>query len=147
MDTPREIIVTDLHNYGMPLLRYINGDLATAGSGTCACGRGLPLLTRVNGRKLDALRTPDGRYVPGEYIVYAFLHATGIKRYQVVQKRLDAFDISLVRDADFDPSVVDLIRRELAKVVGDSVQLDFRYADDIPLTATGKLRVTISELS
>jgi phenylacetate-CoA ligase len=146
-DTPREIIVTDLHNYGMPLLRYVNGDLATAGSGTCACGRGLPLLTRVDGRKLDALRTPDGRYVPGEYIVYAFLHATGIKRYQVVQKRLDAFDISLVRDADFDPSVVDLIRRELAKVVGDSVQLDFRYADDIPLTATGKLRVTISELS
>ena len=106
-DTPREIIVTDLHNYGMPLLRYVNGDLATAGSGTCACGRGLPLLTRVDGRKLDALRTPDGRYVPGEYIVYAFLHATGIKRYQVVQKRLDAFDISLVRDADFDPSVVD----------------------------------------
>lgn len=145
--SPREIIVTDLHNYGMPLLRYVNGDLATAGSGVCACGRGLPLLTRVDGRKLDALRTPDGRYVPGEYIVYAFLHATGIKRYQLVQKRLDAFEISLVRDADFDPSVIDLIKRELVKVVGDSVQLDFRYADDIPLTASGKLRVTISELS
>lgn len=143
---PREIIVTDLHNYGMPLLRYVNGDLATAGAGTCACGRGLPLLASVDGRKLDALRTPDGRYVPGEYIVYAFLYATGIKRYQVVQKRLDAFEISLVRDTGFDPSVVELVRRELAKVVGDSVQLDFRYTDDIPLTASGKLRVTISEL-
>ncbi|HET6783857.1 MAG TPA: phenylacetate--CoA ligase family protein, partial [Pseudoxanthomonas sp.] len=117
---PSDVIVTDLHNFGMPLLRYANGDLATAGAGSCACGRGLPLLASVDGRKLDALRTPDGRFVPGEYIVYAFLYATGIKRYQVVQKRLDAFEIRLVRDRDFDSSAIDLVRGELRKVVGDS---------------------------
>ena len=144
---PRDVIVTDLHNYGMPLLRYANGDLATAGAGSCACGRGLPLLASVDGRKLDALRTPDGRFVPGEYIVYAFLYATGVKRYQVVQKRLDAFEIRLVRDRDFDHSTVDLVRAELRKVVGDSVSLDFQFVDEIPLTQTGKLRVTISELA
>lgn len=144
---PRDVIVSDLHNYGMPLLRYANGDLATAGARTCACGRGLPLLASVDGRKLDALRTPDGRFVPGEYIVYAFLYATGIKRYQVVQKRLDAFEIRIVRDRDFGPSTVDLVRRELFKVVGDSVALDFQFVDEIPLTQTGKLRVTISELA
>ena len=144
---PSDVIVTDLHNYGMPLLRYANGDLATAGAGSCTCGRGLPLLASVDGRKLDALRTPDGRFVPGEYIVYAFLYATGIKRYQVVQKRLDAFEIRIVRDRDFEPSTVDLVRRELLKVVGDSVSLDFQFVDEIPLTQTGKLRVTISELA
>jgi phenylacetate-CoA ligase len=143
---PRDIIVTDLHNYGMPLLRYANGDLATAGAQSCACGRGLPLLASVDGRKLDALRTRDGRFVPGEYIVYAFLYATGIRRYQVVQKRLDAFEIRIVRDRDFEPAVVDLVRRELRKVVGDSVDLNFEFVDDIPLTQTGKLRVTVSEL-
>ncbi|MET0582205.1 MAG: phenylacetate--CoA ligase family protein [Pseudoxanthomonas sp.] len=143
---PRDVIVTDLHNYGMPLLRYANGDLATAGARSCACGRGLPLLASVDGRKLDALRTSDGRFVPGEYIVYAFLYATGIKRYQVVQKRLDAFEIRLVRDRDFDDSTIELVRRELTKVVGDSVALNFEFVDEIPLTQTGKLRVTISEL-
>jgi phenylacetate-CoA ligase len=144
---PGDVIVTDLHNYGMPLLRYANGDLATAAAGSCACGRGLPLLASVDGRKLDALRTPDGRFVPGEYIVYAFLYATGVKRYQVVQKRLDAFEIRIVRDKDFEHSTVDLVRRELLKVVGDSVTLDFQFVDEIPLTQTGKLRVTISELA
>lgn len=143
---PRDIIVTDLHNYGMPLLRYANGDLATEGARTCACGRALPLLASVDGRKLDALRTPDGRFVPGEYIVYAFLYATGIKRYQVVQKRLDAFEIRIVRDRDFEPSTVDLVRRELLKVVGESVDLNFEFVEQIPLTQTGKLRVTVSEL-
>jgi phenylacetate-coenzyme A ligase PaaK-like adenylate-forming protein len=144
---PRDIIVTDLHNYGMPLLRYVNGDLATAGAKTCACGRGLPLLASVDGRKLDALRTRDGRFVPGEYIVYAFLYATGIKRYQVVQKQLDAFEIRIVRDRDFESSAIDLVRRELLKVVGDSVALNFEFVDEIPLTQTGKLRVTVSELA
>lgn len=145
-DGPRDVIVTDLHNHGMPLLRYANGDLATQGSGGCTCGRGLPLLASVDGRKLDALLTPDGRYVPGEYIVYCFLSATGIKRYQVVQKRIDRFDILLVRDDRFDGSAIELVRRELTKVVGDSVILDFQFVDDIPLTPSGKLRVTISEL-
>ncbi|HVK50259.1 MAG TPA: phenylacetate--CoA ligase family protein [Pseudoxanthomonas sp.] len=144
---PREIIVTDLHNYGMPLLRYGNGDLATPSQARCSCGRPLPLLASVDGRKLDALRTPDGRFVPGEYIVYAFLYATGIRRYQVVQKQLDRFDITLVRDHDFDESVVAHVSAELKKVVGEQVSLHFHFADEIPLTTTGKQRVTVSELA
>jgi len=143
---PRDVIVTDLHNYGMPLLRYANGDLATHGDGSCTCGRGLPVLASVDGRKLDALLTPDGRYIPGEYIVYCFLGACGIKRYQVVQKHIDRFEILLVRDDGFDGSAIDLVRSELIKLVGESVALDFHYVDDIPLTPSGKLRVTISEL-
>jgi phenylacetate-CoA ligase len=143
---PRELVITDLHNLGMPLLRYVNGDLATPGHGRCACGRGLPRLARVDGRKLDALRTRDGRFVPGEYVVYAFLGATGIRRYQVVQKQLDAFEILIVPDAGFDAGIIEHVRSELVKVVGDSVALNFRLTDEIPLTPSGKQRVTVSEL-
>lgn len=144
---PRDIIATDLHNYGMPLLRYANGDLATPGHGTCSCGRGLPLLASVEGRKLDALRTADGHFVPGEFIVYIFLNAKGIDRYQVTQRSLERFDVALVPGRDFEPSVLDMLRRELAKAVGDSVEMEFRLVQDIPLTPTGKLRVTVSELA
>lgn len=142
-----ELIVTDLHNYGMPMMRYVNGDLATASNTQCACGRGLPMLARVDGRKLDALYTADGRIMPGEYVVYAFLYAKGVKRYQVVQKRLDALEVVIVRDVDFDDSTIDLVRGELRKVLGDGIALDFRFVDEIPLTASGKLRVTVSELA
>ena len=144
---PGEIVVTDLHNYGMPLMRYVNGDLATARHGACACGRGLPMLARVDGRKLDALYTADGRIMPGEYVVYAFLNTRGVKHYQVVQKQLDALEVVIVRDVDFEEGTVELVRNELRKVLGDGIALDFRFADEIPLTATGKLRVTVSELA
>ncbi len=146
MPGPGELVVTDLHNYGMPMLRYVNGDMATESQAECACGRGLPMLAKVDGRKLDALYTADGRIMPGEYVVYAFLNAKGVKRYQVVQKTLDALEVVIVRDDDFNESTIELVRGELRKVLGDGIALEFRFANEIPLTATGKLRVTISEI-
>ncbi|MGV8930557.1 MAG: phenylacetate--CoA ligase family protein [Luteimonas sp.] len=146
-DGARDVIVTDLHNYGMPMLRYVNGDLARAHDKACTCGRGLPLLSSVDGRKLDALRTPDGRFVPGEFIVCAFLSVPGIKRYQVVQRELGALDVVMVRGEDFDVSVVEPLIAELRNGLGADMAIRIHYADDIPLTLTGKHRVTISELA
>jgi phenylacetate-CoA ligase len=141
-----EVAVTDLHNYGMPLLRYANGDLATPAAGVCPCGRGLPLLKRVDGRKLDTLLTTDGHLLPGEYIVYAFLNVPCIKRYQVVQRELGTLDITIVPDVGFGESTKALIREEVAKAVGDSMAIRFHLAEDIPPSASGKFRVAIREI-
>lgn len=143
---PRELIVTDLHNFGMPLVRYLNGDLGTPGANGCACGRGLPRLAKVDGRKLDALRTADGRLIPGEYFVHTLMSLRGFRHYQVVQRRLDALAVRLVPDEDYGEAVEDTIRAELRKLVGDSIAIDFERVDAIALTASGKRRVTICEL-
>lgn len=146
VESPRDLIITDLHNYGMPLLRYVNGDLATGTNAACACGRGFPTLRSVDGRKLDALRTSDGRYVPGEMVVYAMLGAVGVRRYQAVQTALDQVQVRIVRDAGFAPESLDPARDTLQRALGDAVALDFVFVDEIPLTRTGKHRVTVSEL-
>jgi phenylacetate-CoA ligase len=143
---PSDLIVTDLHNDGMPLMRYVNGDLGTPGKKHCACGRCLPKLAKVDGRKLDALRLSDGRLVPGEYIVYVFLALTGVKQYQVVQRELDALLVRLVPDAGYDPAVHALIRAGIHKLTGDGVRIEFETVDAIALTASGKRRVTVCEL-
>ena len=141
-----EVVVTDLHNEGMPLLRYVNGDLATAATGSCACGRGLPLLSRVDGRKLDTLRTPDGRLLPGEFFVYAFLAVPGLRRYQVVQREIEALDVYLVPGDGFDDTVPQQVKDAIRKASGDSVSIRCHIVDDIKTTASGKFRVTICEL-
>ncbi|HEX7277268.1 MAG TPA: AMP-binding protein, partial [Acidimicrobiales bacterium] len=51
------VVVTQLHNYAMPLLRYDLGDYAQVG-GPCPCGRGLPVLDRVMGRRRNMLVLP-----------------------------------------------------------------------------------------
>jgi len=143
---PGEVVVTDLFNYGMPFVRYLNGDVATASDHVCSCGRGLPLLQRVDGRLLDAIRTPAGHLLPGEFFPHMLKDVPGLVRFQVVQRRLDQLELSLVRGAGFDEASLAYIRHELAKVVGDSLQLNVHFVDDIPLTPSGKWRVCISEL-
>ena len=106
----------------------------------------MPLLERIDGRKLDTLRTPAGHLLPGEYIVYAFLHVPSVKRYQVVQRELAALDVSVVPDVGFSAETQALIRSELAKVVGDSVEIRIHPVDDIAASASGKFRVAICEL-
>lgn len=141
-----EVVITDLHNYGMPFLRYANGDLATPADKPCTCGRGLPLLRRIDGRKLDTLRTPDGHLLPGEFIVYAFLDVLAVKQYQVVQRELDVLDITVVPGDGFGEHVFDQVRSAIAKAVGSSVAIRFHVVDEIEPSASGKFRVAICEL-
>ena len=43
-----EVVVTDLHIFGMPFIRYVTGDFAIAGPAErCPCGRALPRLAGV----------------------------------------------------------------------------------------------------
>ena len=142
-----DVVITDLFNYGMPFVRYANGDRATIAAQPCACGRGLPLLERVDGRVLDAIRTPQGHVLPGEFFPHMLNDVPGLQRFQLVQRRLDRLDLSIVRGAGFDEASLEYIRNEVDKVLGDSVQLHCHFVDDIPLTRSGKMRVTVSELA
>ena len=145
--TTGDVIVTDLFNYGMPFVRYANGDMATASTQRCACGRGLPLLARVEGRILDAIRTPGGHVLPGEFFPHMLKDVPGVQRFQLVQRRLDHLDLSIVRGIGFDDASLEYIHREVDKVLGGSVQLHCHFVDEIPLTSSGKRRVTVSELT
>lgn len=143
---PAELVITDLHNRGMPMMRYLNGDLGTPGGSTCTCGRHLPKLAKVDGRKLDALRTADGRVLPGEYFVHTLMNFSTIRHYQIVQRSLDTILMRLVASDAFDAAAEANVRDEIRKLVGDSIAVEFEYRDEIPLTASGKRRVTICEL-
>src|SRR3546814_11618948 len=62
-----EIEITDLHNLGMPFIRYVNGDVATRTGPWHSVGQhGLPLLQRIEGRSPAATRTTHGTVPPGE---------------------------------------------------------------------------------
>jgi phenylacetate-CoA ligase len=85
-----EVIVTDLNNRLMPLLRYRLGDLAVLREGKCPCGRGLPLLEGFAGRSQDQyLIVAGGRRVHAACFDYLYDHLMEsgivIKQVQVEQ--------------------------------------------------------------
>lgn len=141
------IIVTDLHNYGMPFIRYEIGDLGVATSRTCSCGRGLPLIADVVGRSLDVIRTPEGKVVPGEFFPHLMKDFADIARFQVIQEKLGLLIIKLVPITDLSDITKKRIDSEVRNVVGSTMYIKYEIVSDIPLTATGKYRVTVSKLA
>lgn len=137
------IVITDLYNYGMPFVRYVNGDRAVAGFDTCQCGRGLPLLKKVVGRQLDTLETPDGRKIPGEFFPHLIKEFPAVRRFQVVQEKLDVITLKLVVDGGLTLADREHLLTEVRKCTGAQVDIRLQMVDDIPLTKAGKLKVVV----
>lgn len=139
-----DMVITDLTNYGMPFVRYRNGDRAIAGWETCSCGRGLPLLQKVVGRRLDMLETPDGRQIPGEFFPHLMKDYPDVRRFQVVQHCPEQINLLIVVGSAWTEAAEQHLTRQIRDVVGDVVQFELRRVDEIPLTAAGKLRVVVN---
>jgi phenylacetate-CoA ligase len=137
------VVITDLFNYGLPFVRYVNGDRALAGFSTCSCGRGLPLLRKVTGRQLDTLDTPDGRKIPGEFFPHLLKDYPAIRRFQVVQESLDEIVIKLVVDGGFTLVEREQLLAEIRRTTGPATTVRLTPVDHIPLTKAGKHRVVV----
>ncbi len=141
------LLVTDLSNHALPFVRYRVGDMATLSDQPCRCGRGLPLLASLQGRTLDMIRTRDGRLVPGEFFPMVLNECLSVLQYQVVQPDLDHLEIKVVGKTGAAAPDFTHIAAELRKAVGADVHINITQVDSIPLTAAGKLRVTVSHVT
>lgn len=140
------VLVTDLHNYGMPFIRYEIGDLARVSERDCSCGRGLMLLDDVVGRSLDIIRTPGGKVVPGEFFPHLFKEYPQVSRFQVIQKKIDMITIKYVLSDPLPDEARKQFVAEVRKVVGPEMIINFDLVDKINLTSSGKYRITISDM-
>jgi hypothetical protein len=80
------IVVTDLTNRAMPIVRYKVGDLAIASQKPCECGRGLPTIEKIAGREADIVLAPDGKLVPGislteNFALHIYSLEFGVRRH------------------------------------------------------------------
>jgi phenylacetate-CoA ligase len=141
------VVVTDLTNYGMPFIRYVNGDRAIAGYRACDCGRGLPMISQVAGRQADMLRTPSGRVLTGLFFPHFLKDFPAVERFLVTQEALDAVRVDLVIRKDrgqFDRTAV---TTGIANYLGPDVRLEVTEVAEIPLSAAGKQRVVVSKIA
>lgn len=136
-----EIVVTDLFNKSMPLLRYRVGDMGTYSERSCECGRGLPMLEHVIGRTADFLKRRDGSRVAGVSLVERTLTAIpGIAQMQLVQVALDSIEANLVKSSGYTPDTGKQLVDELTTVFGDGLAVNLNFMENIPRETSGKYR-------
>jgi phenylacetate-CoA ligase len=140
-----EVVVTDLHNYGMPFVRYATGDLAISrGRMPCRCGRTLLRIGPVEGRVTETLVDGQGGRVSGLLVAIAMtFHGQGLRAFQVVQHRDRSVRVRVACDALDDTSVRPL--RALIEPYLRGLPLAFERVDALPLEASGKRRQVIVE--
>lgn len=145
--TPGEeanIVLTDLINRGMPLIRYRVEDMGVPSDRRCPCGRGLPLMERVIGRQADFLKRPDGSLVAGVSLVERTLTAIpGIEQMQLIQDELHYVRAKVVRDSQFDEKTEHKLRNELQVALGESIRMEIQYVGALDQTRLGKYRFAI----
>jgi len=147
-----EVVVTSLINYAMPLIRYRIGDTGVWAKNQCNCGRNWPVLETIAGRVTDHFVKKDGAVVHGEYFTHLLYHKEWVKKFQFVQKDYELIVLKIVlRDATKNPKMylaedLNSIIKDIQVVMGKDCVVEFEFLDDIPPTASGKYRYTISEV-
>lgn len=133
-----DLVLTALNQYAMPFIRYQNGDVGALESAECPCGRGMPVLREMGGRKSDVFVTADGQPVhwTGVYLVMMPKHE--IYQYQIYQPDRGRVEVSLVCKQDIEISYLERIRRELQPLFGEAMHITVKRVDDLPASASGK---------
>ncbi|UCD96260.1 MAG: phenylacetate--CoA ligase family protein [Candidatus Bathyarchaeota archaeon] len=148
-----EIVCTSLFNYAMPLIRYAIGDIGVPSSGSCQCGRSLPLMHVVEGRKDSLLVLPNGRTLtPRAFTIgmHMFQYYRQVDQFRVIQRRLDVFELQIkmkptgVTEAVLEAALVSHLKRVLALDEG-LVEFQVNFLPEIPVHRSGKLMAVISE--
>jgi phenylacetate-CoA ligase len=125
------VVVTPLNNFAMPLLRYELGDLAEVGP-PCACGRTLPVLTRILGRARDMLTLPSGAKRFAHYGQKVLADISGVVQHQVVQRSRTEIEFFLVVRRPLTDAEEARIRAAVLEGLGHPFRLRLTYSTRLP---------------
>lgn len=147
------VVITQLFNPVMPLIRYDMGDMATWAEEPCSCGRNWPLLKTIDGRAISIFKQRDGGLISSYNFIVLVNKVIGqsrIIRMQIIQEDYNRFLVRLVlRDPEHDyiqPSEVRQMEERIGKQIGEQPEILFEVVEEIPLQASGKYLQSICKI-
>ena len=140
------LIVTNLRNFSMPLIRYQIGDTANLKIGFCSCGQQSHVIQNITGRVTDHFILEDGTRIGGGCFYHLFLFKPWIKKYQVIQKDYSTILCKIVPEGEPQLSDIRDIEKKIRFLMGDSCNVIFEFVDKIEPSKSGKHRFVICEM-
>lgn len=139
------IVITDLNNCAMPLIRYQIGDQASRLDDECPCGRALPLLGPIEGRIMDIIVTPDGRfdYYSG---LGETLRETHVEQFQIHQHSRHELVVHAVISPEWREIERERIRQKIRAIVGGDMEIRVEFHEALEGLQSGKRRLVRSDI-
>lgn len=138
------LALTNLDNEVFPFIRYLCGDEAALLPDPCPCGRGLPLMTHVDGRSFDVIYGLNGRKVWGAFFIVLLMdmgwtHRLRIREFQFTQTSADHLRFDLVSKTPPSPSELEDMIRRVREHFGP-MEVEYHQVDKIDRGRSDKLR-------
>ena len=144
-----EVVVTALHTFTMPLIRFRIGDVARQGSTLCECGAPFATIQGVQGRMLDMFPLPDGRVIHPYWLSESLImdDPDWIENFQLTQERIDRVTMRIVPRAAPTAARIEKLRALGAELLGAGVRFELSIVDSIPSELSGKFRPARSHVT
>lgn len=140
------LVGTSLHNYGMPLIRYVTNDVSALKPESCSCGRSLPLMEDVTTKAEDILALKDGRMISPSVLTHPFKPMHSVLQSQIVQEDYDRITIKLVPNENYRPADADHLIREFKARLGEDMHIQVEIVPELARTKSGKFKWVISKV-
>ena len=135
------VLVTDLLNCSMPLIRYEIGDLANLDPDIqCPCGRSLPVIGNIQGRTSDFLCLANGRMIGGPSLALLAADMREVRQVQFIQRDPNTVTLKVVAGRGYNPLTEQELRRRMQPYLGEASSLTIVTAESIPSEPSGKYR-------
>ncbi len=137
------VVITDLHNFAMPLIRYEIGDYARVGT-LCSCGRGLPVLTRVLGRVRNMACDPSGRRFWPSFPARLWTAVPAVRQLQLVQVDAGRINVRYIGERDLLATEITQLTKSLTTSLRYPFEFAFVRVQQIERGPTGKFEDFVS---
>ena len=148
------ILLTSLRNSGMPFIRYNIKDVGTPSDEICGCGRGLPLMSSIEGRTSEFMAVYDkqlGRIIPvlpaGPGVIGVALMHVPLENYRIIQESLDRVVVKAVRGRGYSKKHTDFLVKYMRQFLGDNITVEIEFVNSLPPLPSGKRSYFISKIN
>ena len=144
---PGAIVVTHLATGDFPFIRYATGDVGILDGAQCSCGRGLPLLKKIEGRSTDFIIAQDGTVMHGLALIYILRDLPQVQAFKIIQETLQQTRILVVAAPSLDAILRRTIATRFKARLGESVTIVIDEVQHIAAEASGKFRYVVSKVA
>ena len=127
------VVVTDLYNYAMPMIRYDTGDLAICKT----IANNTKIIKELYGRRLDLISDTKEKEISPFKIRFSMKNFNNIKqfKFQQLEQKKYKFILNMEENSKIDEEKLKNIFSEL---LGQDAEFLIEYVDEIPILSSGK---------
>ena len=138
------IVITDLHNYAHPIIRYDTGDVGILMPPN-KYSNGYPVLGRLYGRKMDVCYSTSNQPISPMAIGRTMKHFDDVLQWQFIQKDQNVYILKVVPIDSNNWNNKSIAVESLSQILGRDAKIQVQLVEETPVLASGKRKMVINE--